>query len=1197
MRILNVRLKNINALKGEWEVHFDRSPLKEAGIFAITGPNGSGKTTILDSMSLALYGKTSRLKGDPGRQIMTRRTADCYSEVTFSVNGMTYRSRWSAEKSNEAVQPQMQLFSVNGKETLLKDKLNTVPAEIAELTGLDFKRFSRSVMLAQGETAAFLNALDNERAEILEKIIGKEIFEEFSREIREKAVVENEKFLRLREELEAVLLPDPRKIEERRSSVADLGAEAAEAEELLSTLTRQEERIKQRERLQRTYEDSQIALAGARAQKEAMSGDTQRLKKARAAAPLSEDIQKLDQDRQTKARLTQEIESIDKQIAELEDRLTILEERKTLNNTDLAQALNVRDGRRGILDQTLALDKKIEIETQAYRGRVDRYGEIQKAQNLNLQLQNDTKNQIAENMSVQEEAGAWLKEHETESGLEADIPLIKQALERLRDSRRKLEDIRVRRIEVQGVVKKASASVAKAEAKAEKLRLKSEKLMARKSVSEKIVRDILGDDLIESFEKEYQEKVEKLTAFKRMLKIGKHHARQLKKNGKGNQKINLALERTRFEYSQYEEESRNRMAERQRLEEARIHYLAAYKYRKKRTMLQFGMPCPLCGATHHPYVDNGLPFDEDPHKNLKIQVKKLEKVQKRMARLWIQITNLETEARRTEILQTEWEELSRKTSSVYPIEDRAGFKQIFVDLKQSVRIHKQNLKTAKKHQKKTLKLDRVIVKKTEKLSDRQITLDELRSTASIQRNILAALDMEDQSIRRDQETEMQGLSERLKTYALEIPAPQGDQALLEGLNLRRDEYLRHVNILKDLKTRENALRTRAAALPEELKHLYQEAEALETEIKNQQESLNDLKSEREKVFGTGDAFQEKQHLENQVREKEDARAQIILETETSAHTLAKTREEKHLKQTELQLIDQVCLDGERHLSNQVIALGFRNADEIRESLLPAEELAAREKDQAALDQEIETCRSRMDAAREKLNGQEPAQDPLHVIQERIQDIRNRLEGLSADLKLAKSDLNNLETAQKNHAEKTAEIEAQQILCGQLNGEVAMLDSSRDAEIRARVREIMMDRLLDQTNKQMEELSGRYILKRREGQNGGLGLEVEDLSQGGLARPVETLSGGESFLVSLSLAMGLSELASKKRKIESLFIDEGFGLLDDETLYRVLSILKNIKANGKMVGVISHVRQMADEIPTQIRLTRVPGGESRLEVVA
>jgi len=113
MKILKMRFKNINSLKGEWEINFDKSPLSDAGIFAITGPNGAGKTSILDSLSLALYGQTARIKNFD-KHIFIRNNSKCYSEVTFSVNKLIYKSKWSVNRSKGKLQaPEMVLTSIN----------------------------------------------------------------------------------------------------------------------------------------------------------------------------------------------------------------------------------------------------------------------------------------------------------------------------------------------------------------------------------------------------------------------------------------------------------------------------------------------------------------------------------------------------------------------------------------------------------------------------------------------------------------------------------------------------------------------------------------------------------------------------------------------------------------------------------------------------------------------------------------------------------------------------------------------------------------------------------------------------------------------------------------------------------------------------------------------------------------------------
>ncbi|NTW34588.1 MAG: aminotransferase class I/II-fold pyridoxal phosphate-dependent enzyme, partial [Syntrophobacteraceae bacterium] len=135
MKILAVKLKNINTLLGEWEIRFDRPPLSDTGLFAIVGPNGSGKSSILDALTLALYGETSRLRS-PESSMLTWPSEEASSEVTFSVGDTTYRSRWSVRKSGGIWDaPEMWLSGIqNGDETLLEDRMIRVRSRIAEFT-------------------------------------------------------------------------------------------------------------------------------------------------------------------------------------------------------------------------------------------------------------------------------------------------------------------------------------------------------------------------------------------------------------------------------------------------------------------------------------------------------------------------------------------------------------------------------------------------------------------------------------------------------------------------------------------------------------------------------------------------------------------------------------------------------------------------------------------------------------------------------------------------------------------------------------------------------------------------------------------------------------------------------------------------------------------------------------------------------
>lgn len=131
--------------------------------------------------------------------------------------------------------------------------------------------------------------------------------------------------------------------------------------------------------------------------------------------------------------------------------------------------------------------------------------------------------------------------------------------------------------------------------------------------------------------------------------------------------------------------------------------------------------------------------------------------------------------------------------------------------------------------------------------------------------------------------------------------------------------------------------------------------------------------------------------------------------------------------------------------------------------------------------------------------------------------------------------------------------------------------------------LTLDHLIYLANRRLEKLHGRYFLQRKT--TGSLELQIADTWQADALRDTRTLSGGESFLVSLSLALALSDLVSNKTQIESLFLDEGFGTLDPDTLDIALDALDSLNASGKIIGVISHVEAMKERIPVQIKVKK------------
>jgi len=158
----------------------------------------------------------------------------------------------------------------------------------------------------------------------------------------------------------------------------------------------------------------------------------------------------------------------------------------------------------------------------------------------------------------------------------------------------------------------------------------------------------------------------------------------------------------------------------------------------------------------------------------------------------------------------------------------------------------------------------------------------------------------------------------------------------------------------------------------------------------------------------------------------------------------------------------------------------------------------------------------------------------------------------------------------------------------------LIGSARGDKYRKFAQGLTLDHLLLLANRHLARLHGRYLLRRKA--RGELELDIVDAWQGEVARDTRTLSGGESFLVSLALALSLSDLVSNKTSIDSLFLDEGFGTLDGDTLDIALDALDTLNASGKMIGVISHVESLKERIPAQIRVEKGGGvGHSRVVV--
>lgn len=1189
MKILGVRLKNINTLRGEWEIHFDQPPLKESGLFAITGPNGSGKSTILDAISLALYGKTTRLD-QPEKHIITKGTTDGSTTVTFSVNDTVYQSSWSATRANGAGSVEMILTNMSARKTVLKDKVNTVPSEIAELTGLDFKRFSRSIMLAQGEFAAFLNALDNERVQILEEIIGREFYEETTKQTLDHTAAETEKLFQLTEELASIAEPSVEEKSKVRHDRDQGRKEMDEALHLISLYQAHQETLEKRESLGHRAGGLESALVTAQAQKERMQQDIQRLKKAEDLAAFSGDLDRLD-------RIGAERTGTVKRVAELEAngietarRINALTLRKSETERSLGAAEATWIARKDKINHALVLQQKMRANQQSLDASLKRLSRLKEHQKQTSLRQPAIRKALLENRTRQKDINAWLENHDLDKNLDTLIAGISDDLSLLAALQQQSSSLLLRKNARLKDAKRAQGKVNDATRFAGRLEKRLASLKEKRSRLENAMAADLGDSSAQSVLEFHREDKEKLSAYRQMMRIAKAHQKANKDRGKGLvQDLARARASTKAVLEEYEEDNQILA-----LLQHTIHPETALDCPEKEDISSVCEPDPL--PTQISTLDEKASSEHNLKALLKEHTAKGRNRAKQKRDFEKQIKSLSRKITQREAMEAAWQQLLRETGESMGIDDIDSLEQTMVASRKSFREQSKLAGKINKLQKRIRVLNERIAKKADLLEKSQSRADIMRNDVTRHVDATAALESETHTL-EERRTELgKRITDRLEPYHEQLSPSEKIEALVPRLEGRRDAYKTGAEETNTLSREETGLKSEEAGLPEALRTIEGKLEALNMEIEDAHRQQQTLRERQEVDYGPEDPEAERSSLESRIRTDETALKELLEEINSVKHAQEdRTRRQKVL-QEELAQINRKYDTLSRSLEEKAVSAGFKNLMEVRGSILSPEDRSAIRKAIEAVDHKIQQTEGKLAIVKGEVALIQNEPLPERADGEQVSSARERIPTLKSELAEMTRRLKDLETAETAYRDKESALKEQRRVCERADADRAFFESASAGEIRQRIQALMLERLVTQSNHHLDELSGRYHLCRQSGE-GELKLEIEDLSQGREHRSLATLSGGETFLVSLSMALGLADLSSPGRTIQTLFIDEGFGRLDDEALYNVLAILKKLKSGGKMVGVISHVQRLGDEIPTQIRLEQNAEGNSRMEIVA
>jgi len=1212
MKILAIRLKNLASLAGPVDIDFTAEPLASAGLFAITGPTGAGKSTLLDALCLALFGTVPRLNdigreakvpdadgeiptSDP-RNLLRRGTGSGFAEVDFvGIDGHRYRARWEANRARDKANGKLQLSRQSlydlDSEQMLGSSKNEYKQLIEARLGLNFEQFTRAVMLAQSEFGAFLKADDKERSELLEKLTNTAIYTRLGQRAFSKARETAEAHNTLKERA-SHLLPMASEARAELDQRLELALQQFKADQAGERqLEQQRNWLNEQRQLQTQHGEAGAALQAAEQEWQQLAEQRLDLQRLERLAPQRHQFHRQQMLAAQLAPVAAQIAEQQRQQDALQTRTAALEQALLATREALAQSQTLHSENAPRLRQAFAgQDNLARLEQQQLEQQTACQQAEQQVAEGQQQLQQTEQHQqrsqqqlalidtaLADSQHLASLANAW----------QAYLPQLKQVMligGRLAKGREELP----------GLQAQASQANAQLQAQRDHFELLFREAKAEpQALAEQI--DLLGNMLQDN--RKQQRAVEELSRL---------HGRELELR----QQLDALRERQQQAMQQRQQligEGTAAKAELEAAEQAlnltrqllqRQRLARNTSVEELRGQLRDGEPCPVCGSAEHPFhqpealLQSLGRHDQAEEDAAQKQVETLNgKLVELRTELGVVNAQLKDYQQQQQHLGEQLQPLVAQVQahSLWPALAPQDDKARSAWLDSQLRRLDEEIGKDEKRQSALLALQK----------DAARLNQQLQAAQDAQQQAQRHLDQQHQALANDEQQLEQGLNDLANVLPGEVLKALGDDPANAFLALDQQiaQRLQQLEQRKDEQEEQQArqlqldkLRDQQQARVQALAHAQQQLAALDTQRQQAQGALAELLGEQ----ASAEAWQ--QHMDNQLAQARAADADTAQQLQDLRTQGVQLASELKANTQQQQALEHEC----QQLQGDIAQWRAEHP----------------ELDDAGLDRLLAIDDTQLNALRQRLQSAEMAIEQSRVLlQERAQRLQQHaaLMSVEASVEDLEQTLAELRERLTGHEQQCAELRAQQAddqrrqqASQALSGEIeqayqqwqrwarlnALIGSASGDVFRKIAQGYNLDLLLHHANAQLRQLARRYRLKRG---GSALGLLVLDTEMGDELRSVHSLSGGETFLVSLALALGLASMASSTLRIESLFIDEGFGSLDPESLQLAMDALDGLQAQGRKVAVISHVQEMHERIPVQIQVRRQGNGLSDVEV--